>query len=352
MSMLAILATTGLLLVKSEPVGANIVIEGVSCGETPRLITHLSTNHQHKIVLRKAGYMASEFKVRFDGRKPMVVNERLVLDSGVVNVKSEPQGALVIVNGVERGRTPVSLTDIPKGRTTVKLRLDGYKDVSEGITIKAGDVLSLNYTLEGLPGTLALSSVPAGARFYVNGEPRGQGPLVLADVKPGVYEVRAELEGFLPETRKVGMDNGTARSEEFRLVGNMGSLEVRSSPAGAQIVLDGRNVGITQPYSEDSEFSRYLHIPNVADGEHTLVIRREGYGEVTRHPLIKSGRVSKANVRLKRVFVPNVELETATGNFRGILVKNEPDYVVIEVSLGIERSFPRSDIKKIAYLGK
>ncbi len=350
--LLAILATSGLLLVKSEPSGANIIVDSVSNGETPRLVTGLDADIPHKIILRKAGYRDAEVRFKFNGRMPVCVNEKLVLDSGVIKINTEPKGAEVTINGVVRGKSPLVVRDIPKGRSTVKVRLAGYKDIAEGISVNAGDEQTLNFTLVGLPGTLALSSVPRGARFYLNGEPKGQGPLVLAGLAPGEYEVRAELDGFDPETRKIALDGGGAKSEEFILANNQGRLEVRTSPAGASIIFDGINLGTTVTHDEMSEFSDAFHINNVKNGEHTLVVRKEGYAESVRHPRIKTGKASKANVRLRRAFVPNVEITTPNGKVRGILVRSSPEYVEIEVSLGVIRPFPKSDIRKIEYLDR
>lgn len=347
---LAILATSGLLLVKSEPSGANIIVDSVSNGETPRLVTGLDADIPHKLILRKAGYRDAEVRFKFNGRVPVCVSEKLVLDSGIIKINTEPQGAEVTVNGVVRGKSPLLVRDVPKGRSTVKIKLDGFKDVVEGISVNAGDEQTLNFVLSGLPGTLALSSVPHGARFYLNGVPKGQGPLVLAGLDPGEYEVRAELDGYDPETRRISLDGGGAKSEEFILVNNQGRLEVRTSPAGASVIFDGVNLGTTVTHDEMSEFSDVFHINNVASGEHTLVVRKDGYGESVRHPRIKTGKTSKANVRLKRAFVPNVEITTLNGKVRGVLVRNSPEYMEIEVSMGVVRPFPKSDIRKVEYL--
>lgn len=352
MSIWLTIATAALLLVKSEPEGANILIDGVSNGETPRLITHLDADIPHKVELRKAGYRNTEVKVRFNGRQPVMVNERLVLDAGVITVHSNPQGATVTVNGQERGVTPVTIENVPKGRSTIKLKLAGYKDVMEGITVNAGDHQTLNYELEGMPGTLALSSVPTGARFYVNNEAKGKGPLVLANLPSGTYQVRAEIDGYAPETRTVVLGSGGSRSEEFRLSNTMGRLEVRTQPAGAQIILDGNNLGATESRGVDEDYSIYFHIPNLAEGEHTLIVRKDGYAESVRHPKIKSGKTSQANVRLKRIFKPNVELVTVNGSYKGVLVRKGDSFVVVEIALGIERAFPTADIKQINYLDK
>lgn len=341
----------GLLLVKSDPDGCEITIDGVAMWMTPRLITSLDVKDVHKMTLRKPGYRAATFDIKFSGRTPLVREETLILDSGVLKIVSEPSGAEVSVNGIVRGRTPVLVTDVPKGRATVKLSLAGFKDeVISDLQIGAGDRQTVSRIMEGLPGTLSLTSVPDGARFYVDGEYRGRSPLVLSGLQPREYEVRAEMDGFGTETRRVGVMNGATPRVEFRMSNVMGRLEVKSSPSGAQVLLDGRIVGTTTASDPDAEFSDKLMIENILEGDHVLVVRKDGYAEQTRHPRIQSGRTSRANVRMKRVFKPDIEITTDTGVYQGILVSNEPEYILVEVKLGIQRSFPRADIRKVRFL--
>ena len=74
----------GLLLLKTEPAGADIQIDGVSVGQTPRLITNLPVKGSYSVKFRKAGYQDQTISIKFDGRKPLVREETLALDSGIV----------------------------------------------------------------------------------------------------------------------------------------------------------------------------------------------------------------------------------------------------------------------------
>jgi hypothetical protein len=152
------------------------------------------------------------------------------------------------------------------------------------------------------------------------------------------------------EERTIAIGNGESAREEFKLSNVMGRIEIRSSPPGAQIIFDGRLVGVTKSQNDSSEFSDVFPLENVLEGEHTLVIKKEGYAESVRHPKIKNSKTSVANVRLRRIFTPNVEIVTARGEYRGVLVSRTPTEVVIEVSLGITRSFPQSEIRKFSWL--
>ena len=343
----------GLLLLKTEPAGASIVIDGVTVGQTPRLVTHLAAKDTYNVRLRKAGYQEQLIQVRFDGRRPLVREETLVLASGTVNVLSDPSGAEVTVNGIVRGTTPVLVKDVPRGRAVVKFKLDGFDDEIRELEINAGDVQTLSVPLRGQPGTLRLSSVPEGARFYVNDEPRGRGPLAIPGLTPGEYVIRAEMEGYGTMAKTVTIGNGMSASEEFRLSNVMGRLEVCTCPVGAQVWLDGRLMGMTKSKDPNAEFSDILAIENVLEGEHTLVVKKEGFSDLTRHPKIKNSQTSKHHrVRLARIFTPDIEIVTARGRYTGVLVSNTPDSVVIEVKMGITQSFARDEIRKITFLGK
>jgi hypothetical protein len=228
--------------------------------------------------------------------------------------------------------------------------MEGFADKKLELRVNAGDVQTLSASLDRLPGTLHLISVPEGARFYLNGEARGKGPLAISSLPPGEYKVRAELEGYGTVDRTVSIGNGESAREEFRLSNVMGRLELRTSPPGAQVIFDGRQLGVTRAQNENAEFSDVFPIDNVLEGEHTLVVKKDGFAESVRHPKIRNSKTSVANVRLRRLFIPNVEIVTARGEYRGVLVSRTPTEVVIEVSLGITRSFPQAEIRKFLWL--
>ena len=340
----------GLLLLTSEPAGCDISAGGLSLGVTPRLITSLDAKDVHRLLLQKPGYQPRPVEIRFSGRTPLVRHETLIVDSGVVEVASDPVGAEVTVNGLPRGRTPVTVRGVPKGRATVTLRKQGYGDETREIALSAGDRQSVFVKLGALPGTMNLTSVPDGARFYVNDVPRGNGPVHLTDLAPGKYVVRVEKDGYATSTRTVTLVNGGSVVEEFRLSNVMGRIEVRTAPVGAQVVLDGAVVGVTRSRAPDTEVSDVFAVENVLEGEHTLVLRLDGYAEAVRHPVVENRKTQSLSVRLKRIFTPNVEIVTDSGTHRGVLVSNTSAGVEVEVSPGISRTFQHGEIRKLNFL--
>ena len=340
----------GILLLKSDPSECNITVDGVSVGTTPRLITTLPVGDAHHVVLEKAGFRPSEFDVRFNGRKPVVRVEKMLLDAGVIEVSTDPAGAEVMVNGVPRGRSPVIVRDVPKGAAVVKVKKDGFKDETREVRINAGDRLALPITLEGLPGTLFLSSVPDGARFYVNDEFRGVAPVSLNNLKPGTYEVRAELRGYGTMTESVEVGNGASPRKEFRLSNIMGRIEVVTMPVGVQVYIDNRLIGTTKSTDPAAVRSDPFAIENVMEGEHVITLKADGYSTVVKHPTVANSKTEQLSVKMKRFFKPDVILHTSTGEVKGRLVRNGAEYIEIEVSLGVNQSIPRSNVRKLDFI--
>ncbi len=340
----------GLLLLTTEPAGCTVMLDGLSLGETPRLIASLDAKNVHRLRLQKTGYQTRTVDVKFKGRTPLARHEKLILDSGTLEVRTEPAGASVTVNGIARGTTPTTVCDIPKGRATVELKLAGHKDVTREITLNAGDVQTLAVTLTGVPGGLRLTSVPEGARFYLNDSIQGKGPIVLNNVAPGTYTVRAELEGCAPVEKTVTVANGETVREEFRLESNLGRLEIRTIPADVEVVVNGRSRGRTRKGADAEGASEVLTVKDLKEGEYTVVLKRVGCAEAVKRVFVKSRAATPLDVKLRRVFTPNVRIQVLTGTYAGVLVDNDAERIVIEVSPGVNRSFPKQDLRKIEML--
>ena len=342
--------TKGLLLLKTVPEGADVQVDGVSVGQTPRLVCNLPVGGVHQVRLRKAGYQDQTISVRFDGRRPQVREETLVLASGTIDVISDPAGAEVTVNGIVRGKAPLRVTGVPKGRAIVKFSLAGYEDAVRDLAVNAGDEQTLPVVLKGLPGTLRVTSVPEGARVYVNDRYEGKAPLSLAGLAPGDYLLRAELDGHGTMSRTVTLENGASASEEFKMSNVMGSIEVVTSPVGAQVAVDGRVVGTTKSKDPAADVSDPLVVANVHAGEHRVVVSKDGFADRALLTQVENQKTSQHRVRLRRVFIPDCEIVTSRGTYRGVLVSTSSESITLEVSLGINQSFPRSEIRKVTQL--
>ena len=130
--------------------------------------------------------------------------------SGWVLVRSTPPGAGVVLDGAERGVTPLTIGEIPFGSRTVEVRREGFHPATREVAVSpSSPVAAVEVTLTPLPavdgappaavfGSLVVESRPPGARVIVAGRSAGATPTIVSGLAAGPHEVRIELEGYLP----------------------------------------------------------------------------------------------------------------------------------------------------------
>jgi hypothetical protein len=176
------------------------------------------------------------------------VDGQVTVSGTVVSITSDPAGASAIVDGRNRGTTPLELTDLAMGRHELTLSRDGYRDYST------------TFTISTLTGTVVVSSDPVGADIVVDGQARGkavEGGLALNRVQYGSHTITARLSGYEDVTKIVEVKTPGPVAVNFRLGWGKGFLSLRSTPDGASVLLENREVGQTPLFSELAP-KRYL----------------------------------------------------------------------------------------------
>lgn len=342
----------GIILVKTDPAGADVKCNGVSLGVTPLLVTSLASGRAHSLVLSLNGYQTRKIEVRTDGRRPLVREEALSLDSGVVECITEPAGATVMVNGVERGVTPIKLANVPKGLATISFRLDGYEEETRELRMQAGASQTLSLRLKGRAAQLKVVSTPEGARVFIDDDFKGKTPLDLSSVKPGEHSLRVELEGHAPVTRTVEIANAGVSTEEFTLESTLGRIEIITTPPGARVFIDGRSAGTTAGQG-DSTKSKLLAVEKVAVGSHTVLVHCDGYEDKGYKVNVASRETTQLYARLKRIFTPDTVVDTTRGIVRGVLVDKDPlGNITLETAPGVQQRILAADVRKVSALEK
>ncbi|QAA76078.1 MAG: hypothetical protein BIP78_0312 [Candidatus Bipolaricaulis sibiricus] len=114
--------------------------------------------------------------------------------TGVLEINSTPPGLHVLIDGVLRGVTPLSLT-LPAGSYNVQLLMFGLIPVwSSTEVVVAGTTRTINVQLGGAPpsggeGTLQVNSSPAGLAVHIDGTYRGVTPLTVS-LSAGTHTVQ------------------------------------------------------------------------------------------------------------------------------------------------------------------
>jgi serine/threonine protein kinase len=123
-----------------------------------------------------------------------------------------------------------------------------------------------------IPGQLAIDSTPQGAQVQVDGrgEPNWVTPFALTNLQPGQHSITVSKAGYGTDSRSVAITSGNRTTTVVHLSQLMATLIVKSDPAGANIYVDGRDVGAKTPAQV-----------SVDKGQHVVLVRMSGYIDET-----------------------------------------------------------------------
>jgi PEGA domain len=213
---------------------------------------------------------------------------------GTLTVNTNPRGAHVFVDGVDRGVTPLSVALKP-GTHALELRGDGTPRLMP-ITVTAGAELSQYIELPKTAATfgqLQVRTEPAGARVSVDGLPRGTSPVTVSDLTPGEHAVQLESD-FGAVKQIVTVEAGLTASLVVPLAAPEGApvsgwMSV-TAPADVQIFEGKRLIGTSQS-------DRLM----VSAGKHDIEIVNDLVGyRTTRTVQVAAGKVTPIKVEFPK----------------------------------------------------
>ncbi|MCR5159782.1 MAG: PEGA domain-containing protein [Prevotella sp.] len=127
--------------------------------------------------------------------------------TGTLQVTSQPLGARVVVDGQERGVTPLSVTGLIIGSHQLELHLQNHKSESQRFDIKEDDTTPIDIKLSDI-ARMTIKSRPAGATLTIDGRSVGQTPYA-ADMASGDYDIRLVKPGWHDYQRRVHLDSSS-----------------------------------------------------------------------------------------------------------------------------------------------
>lgn len=177
-------------------------------------------------------------------------------------VRSTPANAVVLVNGVERGRTPVAIRNLQYGTYRVAVSLPGYGVEEREVA------LSQEIPASAMTFTLQAGSPQVGA----------------AEPEPGPATPEAAGAGSRPEAPPAS----ALRTSVDTRSGTAGSLDIASLPRGARVFLNGQPVGVTP-----------MRISGLAPGPHTIRLEQSGYRSWTDTVTAVTARLTRVSASLE-----------------------------------------------------
>jgi hypothetical protein len=250
---------TGNIYVTSSPSGATATLDSSDRQTTPCSFTGITPGY-HTVQVTLPGYQSYSSSVNLKSGQTVNVNANLnpSTSTGWLQATSSPRGADLYIDGSYRGETPTTIGNLWVGNHNVVLRLAGYQQWSGTVNIQAGATTSISPTLtpnsNPVNGDIVVTSQPAGASVYLDGNYQGQTysgqPFDILDVSPGAHTISLSLNGYQDYSGTVMVSSGQTAQVSVTLnpstkPGSGGNIVISSAPSGADAYLDNQYKGIT-----------------------------------------------------------------------------------------------------------
>jgi hypothetical protein len=132
----------GELVVQSRPEGAHVTIDDEDRGVTPLTLRVSPGTHVLQVKVGAAEPRVIPLMIRAGTQTAQYVELQGVSTTGVLEVRSEPSAARVIIDGQARGSTPLTLRDVRPGDYQVVLERAGWKS-TQVVRVEPGTTAQL-----------------------------------------------------------------------------------------------------------------------------------------------------------------------------------------------------------------
>jgi eukaryotic-like serine/threonine-protein kinase len=195
---------------------------------------------------------------------------------GAIHVVTDVLGATALLHGptgrvVSQCQTPCNFNNLFPDRYSLELKKIGYQSVQTALEVKVGNVSDQKFSLEALATGLHINSTPPGADVFINGAKQsGQTPVTLP-LAAGQYNLVLRMPGYDPYAGNIQVkDNAQtqidAELHERAQSSHIAFAQVHTTPAGAEIFIDGDSTGKFAPAR--------VELPT---GLHTVTLKLDGF---------------------------------------------------------------------------
>ncbi len=216
----------------------------------------------------------------------------------------------------------------------------GYATRQLPLVVGAARDQRLEVTLEKLPGLLLLTTKPVPARVLIDDVDTGYSNAAALSVSAGTHRLRLEADRFLPreqtlEIEGMEIEQGLA----LDLEPGWGSYQVQTQPAGASILLDETQLGVTPAEVELLAGRRTLRLQLAGFADAALSVEASA-GERRELPAMT---LHRADALLRISSRPSGASVTVDGVFRGstpleLALDSSTAHELIAFKAGYERA--------------
>lgn len=232
----------GVLRITSNIAGAEVWVDNESVGPTP--VTRYLPAGSHDVRVALDGYNPHVQRVTLRPGQATDVSASLMRGGNTVDFLVTPGGGAIFLDGQPTNRTaPTRLTNVSPGKHSWKIERDGHEPLEGSFTLNSGGNALVVGEMESSEGRFEITSRPAGADVYLDGELVGQTPLKLSDIPRGEHQVGLIHPSYPLMVRTVETWNGEKGEVNAKLKDEGARVIVKTGSSSATVTLDGVPIG-------------------------------------------------------------------------------------------------------------
>jgi hypothetical protein len=305
------------LTIESNVTGAEIFLNNNKQGITPLHIRNLLPGkYAVKVVIGNQKAVKDVILEAGKGGKLVADFQNL----GFLSITSDPSAASVSIDNREGGITPFT-KQVPSGEYTIVVSKEGYKESQKKVIVKENEKETVHVTLAPPTCSIRILSDPENADVYLDGMHKGRTPILMKDIAGGAHLVKIGKNGYqaLQETLDA---NQVFMEKTYKLLPVTGGLSIQTDPDGAEVVIDGKNTGLTP-----------LQLSGLGVKEYLVQLEKKGYISKTLTVSIQGEKIAQIKETLIQkdsqpptiTFIPLEKVGTENKNYVKVRVSDNTE---------------------------
>ena len=224
----SLVSDSGTITLTSDPVGAEVLINGISRGHAPCRVDRIPGGTVN-LEIRADGFQSHTRDVTLAAGELQNVDVQLKPLPGTLRIVSIPDEARVYIDDEFKGETPFDLKKaVPK---TYRVRVDkaGHESAARDVMLAKGASITEEFRLAKITGRLEIVTAPARSTVLIDGKKVGitstpgtdstavSDPFAVEEVLEGEHVIEIFRKGFATEKRKVAVKRGETMALQFKL---------------------------------------------------------------------------------------------------------------------------------------